>query len=109
MMGAAWRAPRCPACAARLWGRDVHRCFHCPRCRVALRSNADTATWAGWGAGLVMAVAVLLITHHLTGNWGVTLAFSEIAMVLAYLGGLAVYGRVMNIVPAPEMAPCAQR
>ena len=87
----------------------MHRCFHCPRCRVALRSNADTATWAGWGAGIAIAVVVVLITRHLTGNWGVTLAFSEIAVVLAYLGGLAVYGRVMNIVPAPEMAPCAQR
>ena len=92
-----WRAPRCPACGARLWGRDVHDGFHCPHCRVPLRANATEASWAGWGAGLAVALGVVLLTQRLTGNWGATLAFSEIAVVVAYLSGLAAYSRMMKI------------
>ena len=64
---------------------------------MPLRANATAATWAGWGAGLVVALGVVLLTQRLTGNWGATLAFSEIAVVVAYLGGLAAYGRTMKI------------
>ena len=42
-------------------------------------------------------MVVVLITRHLTGNWGVTLAFSEIAAVLAYLGGILSYQAVMRV------------
>ena len=94
-----WRAPRCPACGARLWGRDVHDRFHCPHCRVPSRANATAATWVGWGAGLAVALGMVLLTQRLTGNWGATLAFSEIAVVVAYLSGLAAYGRMLKIEP----------
>ena len=100
-----WRAPLCPACAARLWGRDVHPRFRCPRCRAPLQSNAGTATWSGWASGLVAAVGGVLLIQRLTGNWGVTLAFSEVAVVVAYLVGLAVYGRVLQLVPDKGVAP----
>ncbi|WP_187265636.1 hypothetical protein [Ottowia flava] len=55
----------------------------------------------------------VLLIQRLTGNWGVTLAFSEVAVVVAYLVGLAVYGRVlqlvqdMGVVPAPSVLQAA--
>ncbi|MFD1711949.1 hypothetical protein ACFSF0_15165 [Ottowia flava] len=91
----------------------MHPRFHCPHCRAPLQSNADTATWAGWASGLAAAVGGVLLIQRLTGNWGVTLAFSEVAVVVAYLVGLAVYGRVlqlvqdMGVVPAPSVLQAA--
>ncbi len=88
-MGAAWRAPGCPACAKPLAGSEVQDAFYCRGCRTPPSANATAATWWGIGAGVAVCLAAVVLVA--SGGWVAIWVALEAGTLAALVVGMTAY------------------